>query len=71
MGDVIFLSRTASSLLCEFIQKQCFDDGIIKLAVNLIAEDIESIEFYPVTHFSVDDFAIKNNLACCLLNSRT
>ena len=63
MGDVIFLSRTASNLLYVFIQKQCFDDVIIKLAVNLITDDIESIESDPVTHFSVDDFAIEKQFS--------
>ena len=63
MGDVIFLSWTVSSLLYEFIHKQCFHDGIIKLAVNLIAEGNESIEYDPVICFSVDDFAIEKQLS--------
>ena len=64
MDDVIVLSRTASSLLYEFRQKQCSDDvskekdRIIKLAADLIAQDIEGIESDPSTYFSEGDIDI-------------
>ena len=39
------------------------NNDIISLAANLIAQDIESIESNPLTHFSVDDFAIEKQLS--------
>ena len=68
MDDVIFLSRTASSLLCEFIQKQCFDgvsnekDRIITLAAELIAQDIKGIESDLATYFSFDEIDVEKQL---------
>ena len=68
MDDIIILSGTASSLLYEFRQEQCSDDvskekdRIIKLAADLIAQDIEVIESDPSTYFSVDDIDIEKQL---------
>ena len=77
VDDVIFLSRTASSLLYEFIKKQCFDDvsqendRIIKSTANSIAQDSEGIESDLAAYFSVDDIAIGEQLSLMPFHSRT
>ena len=69
MDDVIFLSRTASSLLYEFIQKQYFDDvskekvRMKKLAADLRTQVIEGIESDSATYFSVYDIDIGKQLS--------